>query len=135
LVHYSSRATSSLLHNNAKIFTKITSLHTQTHSRINLEPYKIASTPYTTPYHIRCTILAKCRTLLLCLMQTIQPKRNQTRLQYKLCLKPYLSTLPLRSEWYTNYKLQNSITAAKNQSIWRRKKTLISAEHYKKKAI
>jgi len=28
---------------------KFTSLHTQTQSRINLEPYKIASSPYAAP--------------------------------------------------------------------------------------
>jgi len=57
IVHSFSRATSSHLHNNAKISTKFTSLHTQTQPRFNLEPYKIASTPYPEPYHIRYTTL------------------------------------------------------------------------------
>jgi len=41
LIHSSSRATSSPLHNNAKISTKITSLHTQTHSRTILNPTRL----------------------------------------------------------------------------------------------
>jgi len=57
LVHSFSRAMPCPLHNDTKISTKFTSLQTQTHTRINLEPYKIAYTPYAKSYHIRCTTL------------------------------------------------------------------------------
>ena len=44
LVHSSSWATFSPLHNYSKISLKTTSLHTNTQPRFNLEPYNIDST-------------------------------------------------------------------------------------------
>jgi len=59
LVHSSSRATSIHLHNNAKISTIPFKFTYKTHSRPNLEPYKMVSTPCAAPYHTRCTILGQ----------------------------------------------------------------------------
>jgi len=43
-----------------------TSLHIQTHTRPNLEPYKIVSTPFAAPYHTRCTTLVQYAELYCC---------------------------------------------------------------------
>ena len=85
------------------------SLHTQTHTTPNLEPYKIVCPLCDTSPHKMHNPSARCITLLLCLTQTIHQNWNLTRLHNTQCLKTLFKHYTTKSWCKNELQLQESI--------------------------
>jgi len=110
LVHSSSRGTSSPLHNNAKISTKSYKFtYTNTYKTQSWTLQDCLYPLCGTPPHKMHNPSAICRTLLLCLMQTIHPKQKLTRLHNTQCLKTLFKQYTTKNWCKNELQLQESI--------------------------